>query len=276
MIAFMVNYLVAKSPRIRRFLWRHIYETLARLFGALDWNYLSYGYMRLDGAPAPLALDGEDEPYRAFVQLYQHVGENAALDGRPGLRGKDVLEVSSGRGGGSAFMAKYMGPRTMVALDRAIGAVSHCGQRHRRAGLAFLAADAEALPFRDASFDVVVSVESSHCYGSMAGFLGDVHRVLRPGGVLVWADVRNAADVPETDAAFHAAGLAPVVKEDITANVLASLDRTDAQKMELVRAHSPRFLIPLMKQFAGTPGSTIYREFASGEKRYLHYACRRA
>jgi ubiquinone/menaquinone biosynthesis C-methylase UbiE len=269
MIAFTVNYLVAKSPRIRRFLWRHIYETLARLFADLDWNFLSYGYVRLDGVPVPLALEAEDEPYRAFLQLYHHVGNSA------GLHGKDVLEVSSGRGGGSAFMAKYMGARRTVALDRAIGAVSHSGRRHRRSGLAFLAADAEALPFRDASFDVVVSVESSHCYGSMVGFLHEVRRVLRPGGSLVWADMRNTVDVPRTDADFEAADLRPTIKEDITANVLASLDQTNAFKMHLVHAHSPRLLLPLMKQFAGVPGSTIYQEFANGEKQYLHYACRR-
>lgn len=270
MIAFTVNYLAAKSPRARRFIWRHAYETLSRLFADIDWHFLSYGYVSLDGAPAPLTLDEADEANRAFVQLYHHVVESA------GLAGKDVLEVSSGRGGGTAFLAKYMGPRFVTGLDRAERAVAYSGRKHRRPNLAYCAGDAEELPFADGSFDVVVNVESSHCYGSMVGFLREVRRVLRPGGAFVWADVRNAVDVPATDESFHEAELSPWRMEDITANVLASLDQTNEVKMQAVRRYCPRYLVSLMLEFAGVPGSTIYGELTRRDKRYLHYACRRA
>jgi ubiquinone/menaquinone biosynthesis C-methylase UbiE len=48
------------------------------------------------------------------------------------------------------------------------------------------------MPFPDASFDAVINVESSHCYPSMGRFLSEVHRVLRPRGSLLFADLRTS------------------------------------------------------------------------------------
>jgi SAM-dependent methyltransferase len=225
-IARTVNYLAASSPRLRRLIWHHAYEHLNRLFARTDWHFLSYGYVSPDGAPIPLALDAEDEPDRPFVQLYHHVARSA---GENALVGRDVLEVSSGRGGGAAFMAKYMGSRLVIGMDRAEHAVRYSVSRHRRTNLAYCAGDAEALPFADARFDVVVNIESSHCYGSMVTFLREVRRVLRPGGAFGWADVRDTHERAALDAAFREAALPPELTEDITANVLASLDQTNGR-----------------------------------------------
>src|SRR5258708_14045516 len=52
----------------------------------------------------------------------------------------------------------------------------------------FVGGDAENLPFAKASFDVVINVESAHCYGSIDRFLAEVHRVLRSSGRLAFAD----------------------------------------------------------------------------------------
>jgi ubiquinone/menaquinone biosynthesis C-methylase UbiE len=268
-ISDTVNYLAASSPRLRRFIWHHAYQSLNRIFAETQWHFLSYGYVDTSGAASTLALDPADEADRPFVQLYARVAASA------GLAGKDVLEVSSGRGGGTAFLAKYLGPRFITGMDRSERAVRYSTRHHRRANLAYCAGDAEALPFRDACFDVVVNVESSHCYGSMTRFLREVRRVLRPGGLFVWADVRNATELAALDAAFEAARLPPAVTEDITANVLASLDQTNARKMDAMRRYVPRPMLPLMRQFAGVPGSIIYEELACRAKRYLHYACRK-
>ena len=42
--------------------------------------------------------------------------------------------------------------------------------------------DAQDLPFPDESFDAVINVEASHIYPNFERFLGEVARVLRPGG----------------------------------------------------------------------------------------------
>ena len=55
--------------------------------------------------------------------------------------------------------------------------------------------ESDALCARDLSeslnpLDVVLNVESSHCYGSMPRFLAEVRRVLEPRGYFLHADFR--------------------------------------------------------------------------------------
>jgi ubiquinone/menaquinone biosynthesis C-methylase UbiE len=49
-------------------------------------------------------------------------------------------------------------------------------------------AKAEALPFDDASFDLVTSRIAPHHFDSIAMFLDETHRVLKPGGTLALVD----------------------------------------------------------------------------------------
>ncbi len=49
-------------------------------------------------------------------------------------------------------------------------------------------AKAEALPFEDASFDLVTCRIAPHHFDSIPEFLGEVHRVLKPGGLVAIVD----------------------------------------------------------------------------------------
>src|SRR5664280_3906490 len=49
-------------------------------------------------------------------------------------------------------------------------------------------AKAEALPFEDASFDLVTTRIAPHHFDSIADFLDEVHRVLKPSGVFALVD----------------------------------------------------------------------------------------
>ena len=83
-----------------------------------------------------------------------------------------VLEVSCGRGGGLCHMARRLPPRAQViGLDFSGHAIEFC-KKHDAEGtkLSFVRGHALRLPFKDGSFDVVVSVEASHAYGDDAAF----------------------------------------------------------------------------------------------------------
>src|SRR3954447_4715272 len=257
---------------LRQLAWRACYELLAARVRRPEWAFMNYGYAPLgdgsDGAPAadgpagsPVdlpVLDPADEPDRFCIQLYAHALEGVDVAGR------DVLEVGSGRGGGASWISRSLGPRSTTGVDFSSAAVALSRRDRTGPGLQFVHGDAQALPFPDASFDVVVNVESSHCYGSMEAFVAEVHRVLRPGGAFVWADLRGADDVATTRAQLAWSGLVPVVDRDITAEVLHAMRLDDARKAELVRAWIPRPFQSAVRPFAGLEGTRNPEGFAAG------------
>ena len=248
---------------LRQRVWHASYELLGARVKQPEWAFMNYGYAPVEPGGEPLALDPADEPDRYCIQLYAHV-----LDGVD-VEGADVLEVGSGRGGGASWVSRALHPRSTTGVDFAASAVALSTRERRRPGLTFVHGDALALPFPDESVDVVVNVESSHCYESMEAFVGQVHRVLRPGGIFVWADLRNADSVEATRAHLTSSGLVPEREDDITADVLNAMRLDDERKAGLVRAWIPRPLRAPMKSFAGLEGTRNPRGFASGERRYL-------
>jgi SAM-dependent methyltransferase len=101
------------------------------------------------------------------------------------LAGKDVLEIGAGAAQCSRWLAAQ-GARP-VALDLSHRQLQHA-LRIGAKGVGLVEADAGALPFADASFDLACSA-----YGALpfvadpVKVLREVHRVLRPGGRFVFS-----------------------------------------------------------------------------------------
>ncbi|MEQ8789342.1 MAG: class I SAM-dependent methyltransferase [Pirellulaceae bacterium] len=256
------------SPSFRRFLWRRWYQYLAG-YGVSDWRFMNYGYAQIEFEEAPLKLPPEDESDRYAIQLYHQVA--GAIE----LRDRDVLEVGSGRGGGASFVKRRHLPRRMTGVDFSAKAVRFCRKQHRLEGLSFVHGDAEALPLGDETFDAVINVESSHCYGSMPAFLREVDRVLRPGGHFLFADLRAEADRDRLDAQLRETGMKIVEQRDVTQNVLEALRQDSERKQALIERSVNRHLIRLFRQFAAVEGSEVLEGFRSGAIVYLRYALRK-
>ena len=88
-----------------------MYQLPALFVRHSGWRFMNYGFTPLGSDGDALALDAGDEADRYCIRLYHHVA--GAVD----LRDLDVLEVGSGRGGGSYFVKSYLGPSQMVGLD---------------------------------------------------------------------------------------------------------------------------------------------------------------
>lgn len=239
------------SGRVRRLGWRVAYELIAFRAPA-GRPFLNYGWVPEDGAPRP-ELRPDDERWRRSIQLYDRVA--GAVD----LSGLDVLDVGCGRGGGSSYVARYLGPKRVLGVDFSRREIARRRREAAVPGLEFRFGDAEALPLPDESFDAVLSVESSHCYGSPNRFAFEVARVLRPGGHLLWADLGPAGFLDRMRDAFAGAGLEPVDEEDLTPGVLRSLQRTEA------RASTPA----TRSEFAAAPGTTVFTRLEEARFRYL-------
>jgi SAM-dependent methyltransferase len=258
--------LASRLPEPKRWLWRGWYQFLASRYRQPGWTFMNYGY-RAEGAP-PRALDAADEPDRSFIQLYDTVA------GAVPLAGLDVLEVGCGRGGGASFVARYHGPRRTVAVDVAESAVALCRRRFSAPGLSFEVGDAERLPFPAATFDAVINVESSHCYGRIDAFFAEVRRVLRPGGAFLYADFRARGELDGWRTALRSSGLRVEAERDLTPGVLAALDADDERKRSMIPTLIDRPLLGVFRQFAGLRGTAIYDELRTGALTYLAFTAR--
>ncbi len=105
------------------------------------------------------------------------------------LRGADVVEV----GGIATRALEALGAR-VLALDLGAEMLRRLRERSRRTPVAV--ADAHALPVRAASADLVCYAQAWH-WVQVPEAVGEVRRVLRPGGALAtwWNDV-NADEEP--------------------------------------------------------------------------------
>lgn len=250
------------ASSLKRFT-RGFYQVLSVADRRANLLFMNYGYAPLEGSPATVTLEAGEERDRYCIQLYHRVA--GAIE----LREKEVLEVGCGRGGGAAFVMKYLRPRSLTGVDFAGRAIAFCRKRHRQPGLSFRRGDAEQLPFADGSFDVVLNVESSHCYPAVERFLAEVMRVLRPGGYLLFADIRARGYRDQLLAQLEQAGLTLLEEEQIAPNVLRALDLDSDRKLALIDREAPPLLRTSLREFAAVKGSPIYENFRTGEWEYV-------
>ena len=255
-------------PVFRRLLWKPIYEWLAKRFSVQDWSLMNYGYTP-NADEALLVLNPEDEINRYPIQLYHYLATKTDIGNRK------VLEVGSGRGGGAAYLKKYLKPEQMVGVDIASNAVKIANKYFGKEGITFMQGSAEQLPFENESFDVVINVESSHTYGSVPIFLSEVKRVLRKGGYFLCADIRTAAGMKEFTRQIQSCGLQVVSEENISENVSRAITLEDPVKQKRIAENIPGYLQDVFKQFAGTKGSKAQLKLQNGELLYHRFVLRK-
>jgi SAM-dependent methyltransferase len=103
--------------------------------------------------------------------------------------GDEVLEVGAGPGLVTDHLRRRAPRVVAVELDEALAAA--LGRRLAGSNVEVVAADASALPFRDARFSAVACFTMLHHVPTRAvqdRMLAELRRVLRPGGVLVGTD----------------------------------------------------------------------------------------
>ena len=114
--------------------------------------------------------------------------------------GERVVDVGSGAGFDSFIAATQVGSTgrvigidmtpEMLAKSRVTGAQLEFGHVEFREGLA------ESLPVEDGWADVVISNGVINLCADKQAVFAEIHRVLRPGGVLQFADIANGRPVP--------------------------------------------------------------------------------
>ncbi len=256
--------------KVKRSISRIQYEYLSKIDQEANILFMNYGWADFDPDAKELYLNEDDEPYRYCIELYHHV--TSFID----LRGKDVLEVGCGRGGGASFIMRYLKPGSIVGTDITTNAIRFCNQHYDIAGLSFVLDNAESLRFNDITFDVVINIESSHCYTSMENFLEGVCRVLKPQGYFLFADLRAKEQLGSLKQQLEKTGLTMLKEEIITPNIIQALNLDNKRKHELIKQIVPKILQKPYSEFAGMKGSkTFYGKLLNGDMEYVNYAFRK-
>jgi len=152
--------------------------------------------------------------------------------------GQRALDVAGGTGDIALGLARQVGRGGLVVLsDINAAMLAHGRDRLIDAGVvaeaAYVRADAEQLPFRDASFDCVTIAFGLRNVTDKAAALRSMHRVLRPGGQLLVLEFSKPV----------APGLGPVY-DAYSFAVLPALGRLIAQD-----ASSYRYLAESIRMF---------------------------
>jgi ubiquinone/menaquinone biosynthesis C-methylase UbiE len=241
------------------------YDLVALLDRKGEILFMNHGYAPKPGTESHLFIPPDLERFRYPIQLYNLIARKVDW------KDKDALEVSCGLGGGLVWISRTCSPKSLIGLDIAASAVHKCTERYGSMGISFKTGDAQDMPFGDASFDIVINVESSLNYPDMAAFLSEVERVLRPGGHFLFADYRSRSKMEKLKPLLGNMRLEPVLLDDVTDGILRGLDHDEARKKELITRMTPRFLRKTVSKFAGIGhgDKSEYAKFAMGHKAYV-------
>lgn len=190
-------------------------------------------------------LEFAEQPVESLEQQAQHVLDTLGLDWED-LKGKDILEIGAGLAV-LAQVAKEQGVR-VISLDR--GPEMWEEEGGVPDDVEYIVGEATALPFKDASLDLVLSKAApptiSQTKEEVEQVIREAKRVLKDGGVFRFGPGYLHAAIFESSELFT-----PEEQEEFTL----------AQRMERIRAKSLEYLQSLDASVheIGTPdGRFVY------------------
>ena len=250
------------KEKLKNYLYRIWYWYISTVDKEAEIIFMNYGYSKNDHK---IKLDKFDEKNRYSAQLYHLVATGV------NIKGKDILEVGCGRGGGLSYINRYLTPGSATGVDLNKKAIEFCKKYYSNEKIEFSQANAQNLDFRDNTFDVVINIESSHRYSQMNMFLYEAYRVLKPGGFFLFADFRNKTELNKLNTQLKQSDFHLAKEEIITQNVIEALKLATRDRQELIKKLIPKFLQYLGKNFAATEGSMTYNKFVTREFEYMFY-----
>lgn len=184
-------------------------ERAAQLRSAVKEKYSAVSHEPQGRFPYPVGREslerlGYDKELLARVPpevVARFVGVGNPFSIRPVQTGERILDIGCGCGLDSFIAAMLAGPEgRVVGLDITREMLAWARSAQAAAGVAnlsFYEGSAEALPFEDESFDVVLSNGVLNLVPDKDIALREIARVLNPGGNMVAADLVVVETIPE-------------------------------------------------------------------------------
>ena len=260
----LISYLLFRTNNFKRFFWLQVYNQLASKNQSDSWKCMNYGYAEQKDT----FIDSNSEEIYC-LQLYHFIA--SGMFTFKSLENKTILEVGSGRGGGLEYVLQTFNADKAIGLDYCQKQVDLCnGFYSGNKRLRFVQGDAENLNMKDERFDVVINVESSHCYGKIDRFFAEVFAVLKEDGAFFYTDFMKPEEATRRENVLKAIGFKLIKKKDITENIIQSMDLENQRKLNLITKFS-KFTRYFLDQFVGLQTSKVYKVFKDREWVYMAY-----
>ena len=229
---------------------------------------MNFGYASDTETGKTIDLDKKFEVERFSYQLYDFVctGFNTISN----YAGKNVLEIGCGRGGGLGYIMKKFNPSSALGIDYSITNTNFCKRNYSMPGLTFSWGDGEKLPIKNESVDIVICIETSHCFGNLRLVLSEVQRILKKDGSFFLADFVCAVDLNDYEENFNGF-ISLKEKKDISENVLAALRLDSERRAETIDKKASFMFKKILKRFAAIQGSVVYNQLEAGDTLYMGY-----
>ncbi len=168
-----------------------------------NWERLR-SVLRRDRLPVLPPQEGYDRwaaSYEDNMNPVQALEAEALARLLPDLRDRVVLDLGCGKGR-VARLALERGARETVGVDVSEAMLKAAAASLPAASVRWVRADGRTLPFKAASFDVVICALMMGHVDDLEAALSEIARVLRPGGLLLLSDFHPYATLRGWQRAF--------------------------------------------------------------------------
>jgi cyclopropane fatty-acyl-phospholipid synthase-like methyltransferase len=157
--------------------WILIYKGINDLFKEdIDFVFMNHGYFPIHKNVST------DSLFKSQESLYHFVFESVK-----NKKIENLLEIGCGRGGGTHSLKKTYNLENVYACDLSKSNIKFAKKFF--SNINFQQCDAEKINYEKNFFDVVINIESSHCYQDLNLFFSGVSNTMKNDGVFLYADI---------------------------------------------------------------------------------------
>jgi SAM-dependent methyltransferase len=254
-------------------------------------NTWGYSWPRSFGPNPPHATAPQRFGRNAYSGLFAREAVREYVAQREGH--VHVVEMGCGTGAGAAHVCQNVLPEcTYEAIDMQASAIQTCRRKFvpdLKGRLRATCADVTQIDVGPASADLVavcethVTEQRGRVTDEDLRFFGQAHKLLKPGGFMVWGNAIPDATWEPSFSALDSIGLKLVEVNDVTEEAVAARDQDEARLnayVEELLARFHAFRIPFLgparrtlaeaalKNFSRHPGTRLYENMKSRHDTY--------